>query len=153
MPFPHRPELSLTYTGSPPASSAINSAPDEDERLNAKLRNLGVSPPPDPSALVVQNSLNTEVIAAIRRLTPKDREIVMLHTWEDLSREVIADLMGMTKGAIDQRIHRSYRRLARALAPTLANSTIQPPPIAEEGGTRRSTRSIAWFDRPTLCPM
>lgn len=91
-------------------------------RLDAKLKGLGVAPAADPSALVVMNARHHEVIDALQRLKPKDREIVMLYTWEDLSRETIAEMMGLTKAAIDQRIHRSYRRLARILRPVASDS-------------------------------
>jgi RNA polymerase sigma-70 factor (ECF subfamily) len=104
-------------------------------RLDAKLHGLGVTPPLDPLTLVVQGARNREVVAAVRRLRPKDREIVMLHTWEDLPRDVIAEMMGMTRPAIDQRIHRSYRRLARSLGSTVETSALDSPPIAQEGGT------------------
>lgn len=86
-------------------------------RLDARLSSLGVSPVPDPSAVVVQNSQHREVVAAVRRLKPKDREIVMLYAWEDLPRGTIAEMMGMTRSAIDQRIHRANQRLAQILEP------------------------------------
>jgi len=104
-------------------------------RLEEKLRNLGVAPPADPAVLVVQGSRDQEVVAAVRNLKPKDREIVMLYAWEDLPRDVIAEMMGMTRAAIDQRIHRSYQRLARILEPALETRAINSPPIAHEGGT------------------
>jgi RNA polymerase sigma-70 factor (ECF subfamily) len=104
-------------------------------RLDAKLHGLGVTPPPDPLTLVVQGARSREVVAAVRRLRPKDREIVMLHTWEDLPRDVIAEMMGMTRPAVDQRIHRSYRRLARSLGSAVETSALDSPPIAQEGGT------------------
>ena len=104
-------------------------------RLDAKLLNLGVAPPPDPSALVLQSSRQQEVVGAIQKLGPKDREIVMLYAWEDLPRETIAQMMGMTRAAIDQRIHRSYQHLARMLEPVIETSAINSPPIAEKGRT------------------
>jgi RNA polymerase sigma-70 factor (ECF subfamily) len=66
---------------------------------------------------VAQSAHHQEVVAAVRRLKPKDREIVMLYAWEDLSRETIAEMMGMTRSALDQRIHRANQRLARILEP------------------------------------
>jgi RNA polymerase sigma-70 factor (ECF subfamily) len=102
-------------------------------RLDEKLRNLGVAPPADPAFLVVQSSDDAEVAAAVRRLSRKDREIVMLYAWEDLPREQIAQIMGMSKAAVDQRIHRSYQRLARVLEPMI--NPIPSPPVAEEGAT------------------
>jgi RNA polymerase sigma-70 factor (ECF subfamily) len=102
-------------------------------RLDEKLRNLGVAPPADPAFLVVQSSDDADVAAAVRNLSHRDREIVMLFAWEDLPREDIAQIMGMTKAAVDQRIHRAYKRLARVLEPL--TSPISSPPVAEEGAT------------------
>jgi RNA polymerase sigma-70 factor (ECF subfamily) len=102
-------------------------------RLDEKLRNLGVAPPADPAYLVVQGSDDAEVTAAVRNLNRKDREIVMLYAWEDLPREDIAEIMGMTKTAVDQRIHRAYKKLARVLEPL--TDPIPSPPVAEEGVT------------------
>ncbi len=104
-------------------------------RLDAKLGALGISVAPDPAVLVLQNAHDEEVVAAVRRLKPKDREIVMLYAWEDLPRETIADLVGMTRAAVDQRMHRANKRLARILKPELGNSSMSTPPIAPEGGT------------------
>jgi RNA polymerase sigma-70 factor (ECF subfamily) len=104
-------------------------------RLDEKLSNLGVAPMTDPVDLVVQSTEDQRVAAAVRNLTPKDREIVMLYAWEDLSREEIAEITGMTTDAIGQRIHRSYQHLARVLEPTLERRPITSPPTAEEGGT------------------
>jgi RNA polymerase sigma-70 factor (ECF subfamily) len=102
-------------------------------RLDEKLRNLGVAPPADPAFLVVQGSDDAQIAAAVRNLSHRDREIVMLYAWEDLPREDIAQIMGMSKTAIDQRIHRSYQRLARVLEPMI--KPVPSPPVAKEGGT------------------
>jgi RNA polymerase sigma-70 factor (ECF subfamily) len=101
-------------------------------RLYANLGALGVAPPADPSVGWVERSHDSDVVAAVRRLKPTDREIVMLFAWEDLPRDVIAEMMGMTRAAIDQRIHRSYKRLARILKPVRTTSA---PPIIQTGGT------------------
>jgi hypothetical protein len=55
----------------------------------------------------IDDERNDRVIAAVRRLKPKDREIVMLYAWEDLPRDTIAEMMGMTGAAVDQRIYRA----------------------------------------------
>jgi RNA polymerase sigma factor (sigma-70 family) len=104
-------------------------------RLDAKLANLGVAPSADPLIVLGKSSQDEQVVAAVNKLKEKDREIVMLYAWEDLPRETIAEMLGMTRSAIDQRIHRSYRRLARMLEPTMETRAINSPPIAEKGGT------------------
>jgi RNA polymerase sigma-70 factor (ECF subfamily) len=104
-------------------------------RLHIKLTNLGVAPPADPMHVVVQSADDRVVSEAVQRLKPTDREIVMLDVWEDLSRQEIAEVMGMTRAAVDQRIHRAYQKLARTLEPVLEIRSIGSPPVAEEGGT------------------
>jgi RNA polymerase sigma-70 factor (ECF subfamily) len=104
-------------------------------RLERKLQSLGVVVAPDPATLVLRSARNQEVAAAVRRLKSTDREIVMLYAWEELPRQMIAQMMGMTRAAVDQRIHRSYQRLARILEPALDTPTTHSPPIAERGGT------------------
>jgi RNA polymerase sigma-70 factor (ECF subfamily) len=104
-------------------------------RLHVKLTNLGVAPAADPMHVVVQGAEDRVVSDAVHRLKPVDREIVMLDVWEDLSRAEIAEVMGMTRAAVDQRIHRAYEKLSRSLRPMLEIRSIASPPIAEEGGT------------------
>ena len=104
-------------------------------RLHTKLTNLGMAPAIDPMLVVVQRSDDKVVTDAVRRLKSLDREIVMLDVWEGLSRSEIAEVMGMTRAAVDQRIHRAYQKLSRALEPVLEISSLNSPPIAEEGVT------------------
>ena len=104
-------------------------------RLHTKLTNLGMAPAADPMLVVVQRADDKVVTDAVRRLKPLDREIVMLDVWEDLSRAEIANVMGMTRAAVDQRIYRAYQRLSRTLEPAMHSSPAISPPIAEEGGT------------------
>lgn len=104
-------------------------------RLHEKLSALGVQPPVEPSVVLLQRSIDRQVVAAVRRLKPVDREIVMLHAWEELPREVIAEMMQMSREAVNQRIHRAYQRLAHMLEPTLKPHAVNSPPIAREGGT------------------
>src|SRR5262245_51277210 len=104
-------------------------------RLTDKLRYIGATPPLDPGAVVVQSDRSREVEAAVRSLKPKDREIVMLYAWEELPRSVIAEMMGISKVAVDQRIHRSYERLARVLqSGTATDPVLEARPIVDNGG-------------------
>lgn len=102
-------------------------------RLQERLTSLGVSQSSDPGDFVIQGTEDRRVAAAVGRLKPTDREIVRLDAWEDLTREEIAEAMGMTRAAVDQRIHRAYEKLSRALAPMI--NPIHSPPLAEKGGT------------------
>jgi DNA-directed RNA polymerase specialized sigma24 family protein len=98
---PRRPSPYLYGIGGRVLSNQLRSL-HRQSRLEEKLRNLGVAPPADPAVLIVQSSRDQEVVAAVNRLKPKDREIVKLYAWEDLPRDIIAEMMGMTRAAIDQ---------------------------------------------------
>lgn len=102
-------------------------------RLDSRLQSLGVDHSADASTYVLQSDQNRRVLDAIQQLGKRDREILMLYTWEEVPREKIADMMGMTKSAIDQRIHRSYKRLARTFGSTGVEPTSLPR-VAKKGG-------------------
>lgn len=104
-------------------------------RLDEKLRALGVAPPADPAVVSLQAVAGRAVVAAVRALPALDREIVMLWAWEDLPRSTIAEIVGLSTAAVDQRIHRAYRRLASALRPTMADAVDDRGPGAEREAT------------------
>jgi RNA polymerase sigma-70 factor (ECF subfamily) len=73
-----------------------------------------------PDAQLIRNKEEADVIAALSRLRPLDREILQLTLWEELSPVEIAVVLGISRAAVDQRYCRAKRRLARELKrPTL----------------------------------
>jgi DNA-directed RNA polymerase specialized sigma24 family protein len=53
--------------------------------------------PDDPAALIVQSSEDQRVTSAVRTLSPRAREIVMLYAWEDLAElEAVIDTLVLT---------------------------------------------------------
>ena len=74
---------------------------------------------------------------AVRRLPPKDREIVMLDAWEHLSRQEIAQIVGLSRMAVDKRLTRAHKKLGRHLGMfvDLSNAGISIPPLEAEGQT------------------
>ncbi|WP_308170092.1 RNA polymerase sigma factor [Acrocarpospora catenulata] len=55
------------------------------------------------------------VRAAFHRLSPDDRELLALVSWEGLTAPEIAAVMGCSRGAVRIRLHRARKRLAREL--------------------------------------
>lgn len=53
---------------------------------------------------------------AFMRLSPDDRELLALVSWEGLTGEEIAKVLGCSRGAVRLRLHRARKRLARELA-------------------------------------
>ncbi|MER5323273.1 RNA polymerase sigma factor [Streptosporangium roseum] len=52
---------------------------------------------------------------AFMRLSPDDRELLALVSWEGLTSEEIAKVLGCSRGAVRLRLHRARKRLAREL--------------------------------------
>ena len=99
------------------------------EKVNAQPEPLVAG----PEAQVVRSAEYEAVLAALMRLPEKDREIILLVGWEGLSREQVAEMMSVTRSAIDKRIARAYKRMARHLGVgERATSTVRIS--AEEGG-------------------
>ena len=70
---------------------------------------------PGPETQVVRRSEYEEVHRAIDSLKPKYREVIKLVEWEELPRDQVAELLGVSRATIDQRMHRAYRQLERPL--------------------------------------
>ncbi|WP_353946038.1 SigE family RNA polymerase sigma factor [Streptomyces sp. HUAS MG91] len=78
------------------------------------------TPPPAgeaPSAedSVVLDEAHREVLAALARLTPRRREVLVLRYWADLSEAEIAATLGISKGAVKSNASRALDALERIL--------------------------------------
>ncbi len=73
--------------------------------------------PETPESVVVQRSVDDEVLEALARLRPPDQEILRLAAWEELAGPEIAEVLGISLNAVQQRLTRARRRLAKALGP------------------------------------
>ena len=59
--------------------------------------------------------LDAELGRALAALSERDREVLLLVAWEDLSPALAARALGVTQAAFRVRLHRSRRRLRRLL--------------------------------------
>ncbi len=60
--------------------------------------------------------LDPELESALMRLSPIDREAILLVAWEDLTPQAAAAALGISRAAFRVRLHRARRRLIRHLA-------------------------------------
>lgn len=86
-----------------------------------------------PEPQVVRSSEHEAVIRAMDKLPEQDREALRLVEWEGLSREQVAEMMFVSRSAIDKRISRAYKKMAKSLGVKRTDVRTTPVPI-EEGG-------------------
>jgi RNA polymerase sigma factor (sigma-70 family) len=60
--------------------------------------------------------VDERVLTALGRLAERDRELLMLIAWEDLSHAEVAQVLGVRRGTVAVRLHRARQQLAAALA-------------------------------------
>ncbi len=65
----------------------------------------------DPADLVVGDD---DARAALRALSPRDRQILLLHAWEGLGGEELAVVLGISRGGADAALSRARARLGAA---------------------------------------
>lgn len=100
------------------------------ERLAAIPVTLDVSETaPDPTAELVH--------AALRRLKPRDQEVLLLAEWEGFSPNEIASVMGCTSVTARGRLHRARRRFRQAFE-MLERSTVCGAEPRERDHARRT---------------
>ncbi len=82
-------------------------------RLTEKIRSERPIPQPGPETVVVQRAEYDAVLAAASKLSDRDREVLNLAAWEGLPHWQIAEILGCSIAAVDQRLHRAKQRLAK----------------------------------------
>ena len=81
---------------------------------------------------------------ALARLSPADREALLLIGWEGLTNDDAATVMGCSAVAFKVRLHRARRRLARLLDTADRADTASVPPVPQNlYGTASSRRRSA----------
>ena len=65
---------------------------------------------------VDERAVNERVIRALAHLSERDRELLMLLAWEELSQAEAAEVLGLRKNTVAVRLHRARRQFAEALA-------------------------------------
>jgi RNA polymerase sigma-70 factor (ECF subfamily) len=104
----------------------------QTHRLRSKLERTAVrsragSPAED---VVVRRSQDQAVIEALDLLKPDERELVRLKMWEELNHAEIGEVFGISAHAVDMRMQRVGKRLARLLS---ATKGVRPQAIPEGG--------------------
>lgn len=79
--------------------------------LHDRLLGLAPSHQPSPDGVVVRQAEHEAVLAALRSLSTRDREVVFLRAYEELTVAEIADVVGCSRDAAAKRLGRALKRL------------------------------------------
>ncbi|XKK61263.1 SigE family RNA polymerase sigma factor [Streptomyces sp. ARC32] len=73
------------------------------------------TPAPPPEEEVLLREEHREVLDALRRLTHRQRQVIVLRYWSNLSEVEIADTLGLSRGTVKSTASRGLAALARRL--------------------------------------
>lgn len=94
---------------------ASNRVRDRYRRTAAEKRALSRLAPTETEVSDVEASLDRDVVAALRELPHKQRQVCVLHYLLDQSVETIAEGLGVSQGTIKTHLHRARAALAARL--------------------------------------
>jgi RNA polymerase sigma-70 factor (ECF subfamily) len=87
------------------------------------------SPAPTPEEIVVRRELDAGIQALLATLPARDRSMVVMRYWYDLSYEEIAEATATTVSAVKSRLHRARGALARQIPTALPQPTAECPSL------------------------
>ncbi|NYI99734.1 RNA polymerase sigma-70 factor (sigma-E family) [Nocardioides thalensis] len=71
--------------------------------------------PPGPDDIAVLGEEHRAVLAALQELAPRQREVLVLRYWSDLSEADIADTLGISRGTVKSTASRALAALEKKL--------------------------------------
>jgi RNA polymerase sigma factor (sigma-70 family) len=94
----------------------------------------------DPEELAIERIEGDRVLAAVRQLSPDQREVLLLRMAAGLTTPEVAAIVGKTTGAVKALQRRGLASLARVLGVT--NDPSSPEPQSRSGEPARLTRQV-----------
>jgi RNA polymerase sigma-70 factor (sigma-E family) len=84
--------------------------------VEERYRQPGPPEPSGPEERAVQATEDARVMAALRSLSRRQQEVLVLRYYADLSEQEIAETLGMSRGAVKSHAHRGIAALREALS-------------------------------------
>ena len=94
----------------------------------------------DPEEVALDRVEGDRVLAALRQLSPDQREVLLLRIAAGLTAPEVAAIVGKTTGAVKALQHRGVASLARVLGVT--NDTSSPEPLSRSSDPARLTSRV-----------
>lgn len=98
----------------------VNLAISRARRL-AIVRFIPTHTPPDLPAAHVDIELRHVVMEGLRRLPPRQRAVVVLRFWEDMTEAQVARVLGCSVGTVKSQAFKALKRLRTVLGEEVAN--------------------------------
>jgi RNA polymerase sigma factor (sigma-70 family) len=83
--------------------------------LRAGVADASGGAAPSPEVIALERTDQKQVLDAVERLRDKDREVVVLRYFLEMSEAEMAEVLGCARGTIKSRLSRALRRLESAL--------------------------------------
>ena len=99
----------------------------------------------------LRDAMSDRVVAALDRLSGREREALQLVLWDELSHADAAQVLGCSANAVAIRVHRAKARLRRELSGTELPATersVTESPGTESPGTERPATERPATERP-----
>ncbi|MFB8140516.1 RNA polymerase sigma factor [Streptomyces parvus] len=107
------------------------------ERVGELEGRLQDQRPPDVIPAAETQALErAKAVRALADLCDRDREVLMLVSWDGLDPQAAARVMGCSRGAFLVRLHRARRKLERAIAEDESGVVEGADAVLQEGSVR-----------------
>lgn len=104
------------------------------DRLRWRVAASKQANPLRPDAVVVRREQDREVVAALARLRPDDREVLTLRLWDEASFKEIGAVLGCSRHAAEQRYAKALKRLRSVYGRTGHVQVRGTAPMEQEQG-------------------
>jgi RNA polymerase sigma-70 factor, ECF subfamily len=126
-------------------------APAFHEPLDQAAREGATLPSPSPEQSLLGREARETVTAALDRLEPDAREVVILRDIEGLSAAEVASVTGLSVAAVKSRLHRARAVLRNHLLSVVGGEPAQPAPAGCPDVLTMLSRKLEDEISPDLC--
>lgn len=112
----------------------VNRSSRRRSNLNVKMGSLPRKHTDSAEVQVVRNQNDDDLLRAVAQLSPIERDLLRLRTWEELPLADIAAIVGKSVRSVESKLGRTRKKLERSLATSDVTTHPTEPLYVDEGG-------------------